>query len=167
MAPSAITEDYYMILGVNPSAGLELIKKSYRALALRLHPDRNPEPGATEAFQRKLARTYETLNNESERRKYDLIYPSLKGKIASSQQTQEPNKASVPESTASETAQIAALHKSKQERVTRWRTSKMVFDTSISEVERVIRKLEQEIKGLVSISAAEAAEEAQKNSWRR
>lgn len=40
-----------------------------------------------------------------------------------------------------------------------------MFDASISEVERAIMRLEQEIKGLASISAAEAAEEAQKNSW--
>jgi curved DNA-binding protein CbpA len=52
MAPSAINEDYYMILEVNSTAGLELITKSYRCLALKLHPDRNPKPNATEAFQR-------------------------------------------------------------------------------------------------------------------
>jgi len=52
MAPSAITEDYYMILEVDPNAGLELIVRSYRRLALKVHPDRNSERNATEAFQR-------------------------------------------------------------------------------------------------------------------
>jgi hypothetical protein len=185
MAPSAITEDYYKILEVDPTAEPELIVKSYRRLALKVHPDRNSERDATAAFQRvrqsrirvdhcvdhcmiadsqKLGRAYETLKDESERHKYDLIYPFLKGKVASSQQTREP-KTTEPVSTASENAQIAALRKSKQERATRWSGSKMVFDASISEAERAIRRLEQEIKGLISIAAAEAAVEAQKNSW--
>ncbi|KAJ4330585.1 hypothetical protein N0V87_009869 [Didymella glomerata] len=146
MAPSAITEDYYKILEVDPTAEPELIVKSYRRLALKVHPDRNSERDATEAFQR-LGRAYETLKDESERHKYDLIYPFLKGKVASSQQTREP-KTTEPVSTASENAQIAALRKSKQERATRWSGSKMVFDASISEAERAIRRLEQELKGI-------------------
>jgi curved DNA-binding protein CbpA len=52
MAPSPITEDYYMILGVDQTAGLDLIVRSYKRLALKLHPDRNAELDATEAFQR-------------------------------------------------------------------------------------------------------------------
>ena len=51
MAPSATTEDYYMILDVSQTAELEPITRSYRRLALKLHPDRNPRPGATQAFQ--------------------------------------------------------------------------------------------------------------------
>lgn len=52
MAPCATTEDYYMILELDQAAGLELIVKSYKRLALKLHPDRNPARDATEAFQR-------------------------------------------------------------------------------------------------------------------
>ena len=52
MAPSAITEDYYMILEVDQTATLELINRSYRRLALKIHPDRNPQRDTTEAFQR-------------------------------------------------------------------------------------------------------------------
>lgn len=52
MAPSAITEDYYMILEVDQTAAPELIVKSYRRLALKLHPDRNSRQDATETFQR-------------------------------------------------------------------------------------------------------------------
>jgi curved DNA-binding protein CbpA len=53
MAPSAVTEDYYLILGVTQNAGLELIIRSYRRLAKELHPDRNNGTrDATEAFQR-------------------------------------------------------------------------------------------------------------------
>ncbi|KAJ4395165.1 hypothetical protein N0V91_011029 [Didymella pomorum] len=164
MAPSAITEDYYMILEVDPNAGLELIVRSYKRLALKLHPDRNSERNATEAFQQ-LGRAYETLKDESERREYDLIYPFLKGKAASSQLTREPKTTSEPVSTASETAQIAVLRSFKQERATRWWTSMIMFDASISDAERAIRRLEQEINGLASIAAAEAAVEAKRNSW--
>jgi len=52
MAPSTIVEDYYMILEVEQTATPQLIKSSYRRLALRLHPDRNGKHDATEAFQR-------------------------------------------------------------------------------------------------------------------
>jgi curved DNA-binding protein CbpA len=52
MAPSVITEDYYLILEVEQTAELELITRSYKRLALKLHPDRNPRRDATEAFQR-------------------------------------------------------------------------------------------------------------------
>ena len=52
MAPSAYTEDYYLILELDQTATLELITKSYKRLALKLHPDRNPQRDATEAFQR-------------------------------------------------------------------------------------------------------------------
>jgi len=51
MAPSPITEDYYMILEVQQDATPDQITKSYRRLALKLHPDRNAEAGSTQAFQ--------------------------------------------------------------------------------------------------------------------
>ena len=51
MAPSAITEDYYAILEVQQNATSEQITKSYRRLALKLHPDRKAEGGSTQAFQ--------------------------------------------------------------------------------------------------------------------
>ncbi|OAL06638.1 DnaJ-domain-containing protein [Phaeosphaeriaceae sp. SRC1lsM3a] len=161
MAPSATTEDYYMILGVERTAGLELIVKSYKRLALKLHPDRNAKRDATEAFQ-KLQRAYETLRDESERRKYDLLHPHFKGKAESSQYTQKPRTQS---ETLSETAEIAALEKSKQERAAQWRTKNNISESLIFETKRAIRRLEQEIKGLDSIVAAEAAAEARKNSW--
>jgi hypothetical protein len=51
MAPSPVTEDYYMILEVQHDATPDQITKSYRRLALKLHPDRNAEAGSTQAFQ--------------------------------------------------------------------------------------------------------------------
>ncbi|KAF2014245.1 DnaJ-domain-containing protein [Aaosphaeria arxii CBS 175.79] len=171
MAPSAITEDYYQILEVDPTAELALIVRSYKRLALKLHPDRNPKRDATEAFQR-LSKAYETLSNEDERRRYDLIYPSIKGKTAeSSQHTTEQqysNFARSPGPLSEATrvaAKVAAIHKSKHERATKWRVMNMTFESSIFELKRVIRRLEQEIKDLESILEAEAADEAYKNSW--
>ncbi|KAL1600100.1 hypothetical protein SLS59_006174 [Nothophoma quercina] len=168
MAPSAYTEDYYLILELDQTATLDLIAKSYKRLALKLHPDRNPQRDATEAFQR-LSRAYETLKNDEERQKYDRVYPSLRGKRASSyQQTQQTYPTSAPtaqQEVASFHAQKTAIEKAGQERAARWRTHNSTYASSIFEIKREITRVEQEIANLNSILAAEAAEEAQKNSW--
>ncbi|OBT92755.1 hypothetical protein VE01_09121 [Pseudogymnoascus verrucosus] len=163
MAPALVIEDYYMVLEVEQTASLELVIKSYKRLALKLHPDRNTKHDATKAFQL-LGEAFETLKDENKRREYDLKYPTIRRSGPSSQTTQTP--ASTPRTGAlSEDEQIAALLKSKQERSARWRTEKNVFDSSIFELRREVRRLEQEIKNLDSIVAAEAAAEARKNSW--
>jgi hypothetical protein len=116
----------------------------------------------------KLGRAYETLKDETKRRDYDLIYPSIRQStpFAQNTQTPRPSYTSPPQSEAlKEAAQIDALQKLKQERGARWRTKKSAFDSSIYELQRIIRQLEIVIKGLDSIAAGEAAEEALKNSW--
>ncbi|SMY29260.1 unnamed protein product [Zymoseptoria tritici ST99CH_1A5] len=72
MAPMPTSDDYYLILEVESSATAEEITQSYRRLALKLHPDRNDRPNATQAFQ-KLGQAYETLKDDDERRKYDRL----------------------------------------------------------------------------------------------
>jgi hypothetical protein len=108
------------------------------------------------------------LKDASKRREYDLIYPSIKQSHPSSQTFQTPRPASSTTSQSEalhEAAQIAALHKSKHERSVRWQTKKATFDASILEMQKHIRELEQAIKNLKSIAAAEAAAEAYKKSW--
>jgi ABC-type bacteriocin/lantibiotic exporter with double-glycine peptidase domain len=51
MSPIPVTEDYYKVLGVEQTASIEVIVKSYKQLALKLHPDRNKQQDATERFQ--------------------------------------------------------------------------------------------------------------------
>jgi curved DNA-binding protein CbpA len=50
MAPVPTTEDYYLVLEVDQTTSLELIKRSYKKLALKLHPDKNTKNNTTKAF---------------------------------------------------------------------------------------------------------------------
>nr|XP_046210066.1 dnaJ homolog subfamily B member 12-like [Oncorhynchus gorbuscha] len=63
-------KDYYEILGVEKDAGEEDLKKSYRKLALKFHPDKNHAPGATEAFKA-IGNAYAVLSNTEKRIQYD------------------------------------------------------------------------------------------------
>ncbi|KAB8304572.1 hypothetical protein EYC80_003951 [Monilinia laxa] len=162
MAPVSVTEDYYMVLEVVQTATTAQVVQSYRRLALKLHPDRSTRSDATEAFQL-LGRAYETLKDEGKRRAYDVIYPSITRSRPSPEATKPPR--SQKSEAHSEATQIAALQKSKQERRTRWETTKNTFDFSIIKLQVDIGRLEQEIKKLDHIASAEAAKKAQENSW--
>ena len=61
---------HYETLGVRKSASQAAIKKQYRALAKRYHPDKSSEPGAEAKF-RAVAEAYEVLGDEKKRRDYD------------------------------------------------------------------------------------------------
>jgi len=67
-----LAKDYYDILGVSKRATDREIKKAFRKLALKYHPDRNKDPGAEEKF-REAAKAYEVLSDENKRRQYDQM----------------------------------------------------------------------------------------------
>src|SRR3989304_1567746 len=63
--------DYYEILGVTRSSGADEIKKAYRKLALKYHPDRNPGSKEAEDQFKEAAEAYEVLGDPEKRRRYD------------------------------------------------------------------------------------------------
>lgn len=65
------TRDYYDVLGVSKDVGASELKKSYRKLAMKFHPDQNPDdPRAEEKFK-ELGEAYEVLGDEDKRAAYD------------------------------------------------------------------------------------------------
>ena len=65
-------KDYYKILGVSKTAKDDELKKAYRKLALKFHPDKNQSPGAEEKFK-EISEAYEVLSDEKKRRIYDQV----------------------------------------------------------------------------------------------
>ena len=63
-------ENLYAILGVAPNASDEEIKKVYRSLAMRYHPDRNDAPGAEARFKA-VTKAYEILSDAAKRDEYN------------------------------------------------------------------------------------------------
>lgn len=63
--------DYYEVLGVSRNADAAEIKKAYRKLALKYHPDRNPGDKEAEEKFKEAAEAYDVLSNEEKRQRYD------------------------------------------------------------------------------------------------
>ena len=63
--------DYYEVLGVSESADATEIKKAYRKLALKYHPDKNPGDKEAEEKFKEAAEAYDVLSNEEKRHRYD------------------------------------------------------------------------------------------------
>ena len=63
--------DYYEVLGVSKNADATEIKKAYRKLALKYHPDKNPGDKEAEEKFKEAAEAYDVLSNDDKRRRYD------------------------------------------------------------------------------------------------
>lgn len=69
--PTLQLKDYYKILGVKPSAAMPEIKKAYRSLAVKYHPDKNPDNEWSEAQFKEVNEAYSVLGDTARRAKYD------------------------------------------------------------------------------------------------
>ena len=67
--------DYYEVLGVRRDASPDELKKAFRGLALRFHPDRNPGDPQAEARFREVAEAWQVLSDPEQRQRYDRLGP--------------------------------------------------------------------------------------------
>ncbi|MBL4808805.1 MAG: molecular chaperone DnaJ [Phycisphaerales bacterium] len=65
------TRDYYEILGVDKAADADEVKRAYRRLAMKHHPDKNPDDKGAEAKFKEAAEAYEVLSDDGKRKIYD------------------------------------------------------------------------------------------------
>lgn len=65
-------KDYYKTLGISKGSNEEEIKKAYRRMALRFHPDKNKDANAEEKFK-EIAEAYEVLSDPKKRAVYDQL----------------------------------------------------------------------------------------------
>lgn len=66
-------KDYYKTLGIEKTASAEDIKKAYRKLAVKYHPDKNPDNKAAEDKFKEIGEAYEVLKDPEKRKKYDQL----------------------------------------------------------------------------------------------
>ena len=66
-----MSKDYYTVLGVGRDASADEIKKVYRKLALKYHPDKNPDNKEAEDKFKEISEAYEVLGNAEKRKAYD------------------------------------------------------------------------------------------------
>ncbi|KAL6887406.1 hypothetical protein HDV57DRAFT_488740 [Trichoderma longibrachiatum] len=162
MAPSQATEDYYKFLGVPQTAGTDAIRASYRKLALKYHPDRNPNnPQATAQFQL-LEAAYSTLFDPERRRIYDLQYESIKRNSATDTNKNPPP----PQANSSEPDQLYKTQMAKLEAAIqqlRNREDELARQLAKARADRDTswRALER----LQAVADMDAKEEANRNSW--
>jgi len=64
-------KDYYELLGVSQTASADEIKKAYRKLAMKYHPDRNPGDKSAETKFKEISEAYEVLSDPTKRQQYD------------------------------------------------------------------------------------------------
>ncbi len=66
-----MAKDYYAVLGLEKSAGADQIKKAYRKLALKYHPDKNPDDKQAEERFKEITEAYAVLSDPEKKRQYD------------------------------------------------------------------------------------------------
>ena len=66
-----MARDYYEVLGVARDAAIDDIKKAFRRLAVKYHPDKNPNDAAAEERFKEAAEAYEVLSDQEKRARYD------------------------------------------------------------------------------------------------
>lgn len=74
-----VDKDFYAVLGVDRSASQADIKKAYRRLAQKLHPDQNPGDKAAEDRFKEVSAAYDVLSDEKKRREYDQLRTMFAG----------------------------------------------------------------------------------------
>ncbi|KAE8674331.1 Heat shock protein DnaJ isoform 2 [Hibiscus syriacus] len=65
-------KDYYEILGLEKNCSVDDVRKAYRKLSLKVHPDKNKAPGSEEAFK-SVSKAFQCLSDEESRKRYDLV----------------------------------------------------------------------------------------------
>lgn len=68
----AANKDFYAVLGVSEKAAEPEIKKAYRSLAMKYHPDRNGDADAADKFK-EVNEAYQTLSDAKKRQEYDML----------------------------------------------------------------------------------------------
>src|SRR5207248_11802893 len=63
--------DYYEVLGIQREATVDDIKKAFRRLAVKYHPDKNPNDSTSEERFKEAAEAYEVLSDQEKRARYD------------------------------------------------------------------------------------------------
>lgn len=76
-----MTKNYYEVLGVSKKAGIDEIKKAYRQLALKYHPDKNPDNKEAEDKFKAAAEAYGVLSDTRKRQEYDNPTPESFGGV--------------------------------------------------------------------------------------